>query len=145
MPSLMDGISQNNETLTFAQKLELMVRLINRQAIRPFLDSLSIPQLVQAHHFLWDAMVEIHVRTQDREFRREEVTCHMVPSAKYQKMQGCDLRIDYCKGVECIWSNPICAGNKVKNHMEVMARQIMKYLDGGGKPAKSRAITGEIR
>ncbi|MDQ7053938.1 MAG: hypothetical protein Q9P14_14030 [candidate division KSB1 bacterium] len=126
----MESANNNQEKLTFGQKLELLVRLVNRQAIRPFLDSLTIPQLVQAHHFLWDAMVEIHVRTQDYEFRREDVTRHMIPSAKYQKMQGCDLRIDYCKGVECIWSNPICAGNKVKNNMEVMARQIMKYFDG---------------
>ncbi len=127
------SVSTKTEKLTFGQKLELMVRLINRQAIRPFLDSLSIPQLVQAHHFLWDAMVEIHARTQDHEFRREDVTRHMIPSAKYQKMQGCDLRIDYCKGVECIWSNPICAGNKVKNNMEVMAQQIMKYFDAAAR------------
>ncbi len=126
----MQPVGNHHEKLTFGQKLELIVRLVNRQAIRPFLDSLTIPQLVQAHHFLWDAMVEFHVRTQDYEFRREDVTRHMIPSAKYQKMQGCDLRIDYCKGVECIWSNPICAGNKVKNNMEVMARQIMKYFDG---------------
>ena len=76
-------------------------------------------------------MVEFHIRTQDREFYREAVTSQMIPSAKYQKMQGCDLRIDHCKGVECIWSNPVCAGNKVKNNMEVMARQIFAYFDGG--------------
>jgi len=73
-------------------------------------------------------MVEFHVRTQSNEFRREEVTRKMVPSAKYQKLQNCDLRIDYCKGIECIWSNPVCAGNKVKNNMEVMAEQIGEYL-----------------
>lgn len=126
---------QDVEKLTFGHKLELIVRLINRQAIRPFLETLSTPQLVQAHHFLWDAMVEFHVRTQAQPFSREAVTRHMVPSARYQKMQGCDLRIDYCKGVECIWSNPICAGNKVKNHMEVMAKQIMHYFDTPRKEA----------
>ncbi len=123
-------MSENTEKLTFGQKLELLVRLINKQKIRSFLDTLSTQQLVQAHHFLWDTMVEFHVRTQDREFRREEVTGKMIPAAKYQKMQGCDLRIDYCKGVECIWSNPICAGNKVKINMEVMAQQVAQYLSG---------------
>jgi hypothetical protein len=38
--------------------------------------------------------------------------------------------------VECIWSNPICAGNKVKNNMEVMARQIFKYFDGANDTAR---------
>ncbi|RMD97153.1 MAG: hypothetical protein D6814_10070 [Calditrichaeota bacterium] len=130
------NVSVHEEQLSFGQKLELLVRIINRQSIRPFLDKLSVTQLVQAHHFLWDTMVDYHVRTQDREFRREEVTKNMVPSAKYQKMQGCDLRIDYCKGVECIWSNPICAGNKVKNNMEVMAQQIMAYFNGVKKEKK---------
>lgn len=128
-------IVEDVDKLTFGQKLELIVRLINRQSIRPFLDTLSTPQLVQAHHFLWDAMVEFHVRTQKTEFRREDVTCRMVPSSRYQRQQGCDLRIDYCKGVECIWSNPICAGNKVKNNMEVMAQQIRTYFD---MPASGR-------
>ena len=123
------------EDLTFGQKLELIVRLVNRQNIRSLLDSFSASQLVQAHDFLWDTMVEIHVRTQEREFRRQEVTRYMVPSAKYQKMQGCDLRIDFCKGVECIWSNPICAGNKIKNNMEVMARYIVKLLNSSATKA----------
>ena len=119
---------EQDDNLSLGQKLELIIRLINRQSIRTFLDTLSTQPLVQAHSFLWDAMVEFHVRTQDREFQREEVTSQMLPSAKYQKMQGCDLRIDHCKGVECIWSNPICAGNKVKNNMEVMGSQICKYF-----------------
>ncbi|MCA9741736.1 MAG: hypothetical protein H6695_03935 [Deferribacteres bacterium] len=118
------------DKLSLGQKLELIVRLINRQTIRSFLDTLTTHQLAQAHSFLWDLMVEFHVQTQNREFQREEVTSEMVSSAKYQKMQNCDLRIDHCKGVECIWSNPICAGTKVKNNMEVMARQIFKYFDG---------------
>ncbi len=121
--------------LQLSQKLELLVTVFNRQPIRPFLDTLTTPQLVEAHSFLWDKMVEFHVRTQPREFRREEVTRKMMPSAKYQRMQGCDLRIDYCKGVECIWSNPVCAGNKVKNNMEVMAQHILGYFDAKGSGA----------
>jgi hypothetical protein len=126
---------EQEDKLGFGHKLELIVRLINRQTIRPFLDTLSTNQLVQAHSFLWDAMVEFHVQTQEREFQRDEVTSQMMPSAKYQKIQNCDLRIDHCKGVECIWSNPICAGNKVKNNMEVMARQIFAYFDGARQDA----------
>jgi len=102
--------------------------LFERQPLRPVLDAFTVPELVEAHGFLWDKLVEFHYKTQNREFRREEVTSKMVPSFKYQRQQGCDLRIDYCKGVECIWANPVCAGNKVKNNMEVMAQTIMEYL-----------------
>lgn len=116
------------EELTLSQRLEILVELMQRRPIRAVLEKLSTPQLVQAHNFLWNKMVEFHVRTQSGEFRREEVTRKMVPSAKYQRLQSCDLRIDYCKGIECIWSNPVCAGNKVKNNMEVMAEQIGEYL-----------------
>ncbi len=116
------------EELAFSQRLEILIELLRRRPIRPVLERLSTPQLVQAHNFLWNKMVEFHVRTQATEFRREEVTRKMVPSAKYQRLQNCDLRIDYCKGIECIWSNPVCAGNKVKNNMEIMAEQIGEYL-----------------
>jgi hypothetical protein len=118
------------EELTFSQRLEIVVRVLNRQPLQPVLDKLSTAQLVQAHNFLWDKMVEFHVKTQQREFRREEVTRKMISSAKYQHVQNCDLRLDYCKGVECIWSNPICAGNKVKLNMEVMAEHIRRLLAG---------------
>jgi fido (protein-threonine AMPylation protein) len=119
---------KNSEDLTFSQRLEILIELLQRRPIRGVLEKLSTAQLVQAHNFLWNKMVEFHVRTQAGEFRREEVTKKMVPSAKYQRIQNCDLRIDYCKGIECIWSNPACAGNKVKNNMEVMAEQIGEYL-----------------
>lgn len=114
--------------LSIGQKFELLVTILKGYPIRQILDSYDTKQLVEAHQFLWDKMVEIHYMTQDREFVREEVTRKMTPSAVYQRQQGCDLRIDYCKGVECIWSNPICAGNKVKNNMEVMAQTIVEYI-----------------
>lgn len=117
-----------DEDLTLSQRLEILVELLRGRTIRALLDKLSTPQLVQAHNFLWNKMVEFHARTQPTEFRREEITRKMVPSAKYQRLQSCDLRIDYCKGIECIWSNAVCAGSKVKNNMEVMAEQIGEYL-----------------
>lgn len=121
-------VRQKNK-LKISQKFDLMTALFNRKSIRPILDGFTNQQLVEAHEFLWDKLVEIHYLTQNTEFEREEVTKNMVPSATYQRQQGCDLRLDYCKGVECIWSNPICAGNKVKNNMEAMARTICNYLD----------------
>ena len=114
--------------LKLSQKLELLTAIFNREPIRGVLNNLTNKQLVEAHSFLWDKLVEVHHLTQETMFQREEVTKIMMPSAKYQYHQGCDLNLDYCKGVECIWSNPICAGNKVKNNMEVMAKTIFKYL-----------------
>ncbi|RMF61590.1 MAG: hypothetical protein D6743_13315 [Calditrichaeota bacterium] len=114
--------------LALGQKLDLLVTVFRREPIRTLLDRLTTRQLVEAHGFLWDKLVEIHYLTQKGDFVRENVTDGMVSSAKYQREQGCDLPLDYCKGVECIWSNPLCAGNKVKNNMEVMAQKIVDYL-----------------
>jgi len=130
------------EELTFSQRLEIIVSIFQNQPLQPILEQLSTPQLVQAHNFLWDKMVEFHAQTQAREFRREEVTKKMMPAAKYQRQQNCDLRLDYCKGVECIWSNPICAGNKVRMNMEVMAGHIRGFGRGTSQaesPQKSYA------
>lgn len=115
--------------LRISQKLEILTALFKRTPLRPVLNKFTDEELVEAHEFLWDKLVEIHYLTQQGEFIREAVTKYMVPSATYQHQQGCDLRLDYCKGVECIWSNPGCAGNKVKNNMEVMAQVITQYLD----------------
>lgn len=119
---------ETQEKLSLTQKLDLMYAIFNRKSIRGILDEFSSAELVDAHAFLWDKLVEIHYWLRPSEFRREEVTQKMVSSAAYQRQQGCDLRLDYCKGVECIWSHPVCAGNKVKNNMEVMAQTIIDYL-----------------
>ena len=129
---------KQSEELTFRQRLEIMVALLAGRALRPVLDRLTNAQLVQAHNFLWNKLVELHYRTQAREFVREEVTRKMTPSARYQRQQNCDLRLDYCKGVECIWANPVCAGNKVKNNMEAMAGHILSLM----RPKAERAATG---
>ncbi len=110
--------------------------------MRALLVRLTSTQLVQAHEFLWSKLVELHFQTQSREFQREAVTRKMMPAAKYQRQQNCDLRLDYCKGVECIWSNPVCAGNKVRMNMEVMAGHIRGFCRGTSQaesPQKSYA------
>ncbi len=122
--------------LRVSQKLEMLTTLFSHKPLRPVLDALADEELVEAHEFLWNKLVEIHYLTQKSEFMREEITRLMTPSAVYQQQQGCDLRLDYCKGVECIWSNPDCAGNKVKNNMEVMGQVILKYLDAAPQRAR---------
>jgi hypothetical protein len=112
-----------------SHKLLILCNIFKRKSIRPVLDEFTPGQLVESHAFLWDKLIEIHSLTQEKMFRREDVTKEMMASAAYQRQQGCDLRLDYCKGVECIWSNPVCAGDKVKNNMDVMAKTVMRYLD----------------
>ncbi|MFQ5648710.1 MAG: hypothetical protein ACE5IY_02100 [bacterium] len=128
-----------------SHKLELLSAVFQGRPLRSILEPFTTRQLVQAHAFLWDKLVEIHYLTQPRQFEREVVTRNMVPSATYQRQQGCDLRLDYCKGVECIWSNPVCAGNKVKNNMEAMAKAISQYLKSSKQarpvPLKKRYVT----
>jgi hypothetical protein len=134
------NLDRYNE-LQLSQKIEIFAALFNGTPIRPILDAFSTQQLVEAHAFIWDKLVELHYLTQSREFVREEITRKMVPSAVYQRQQNCDLRLDYCKGVECIWSNPICAGNKVKNNIEVMAKTINKYLETCADHTNEKSIS----
>lgn len=124
--------AKQSEELTFRQRLEILVTLMSGKPLRPVLDAFTNIQLVQAHEFLWNKMVEWHYKTQQQEFRREEVTNKMMASRDYQKQQNCDLRLDYCKGVECIRAHPLCASNKVKNNMEVMAQHLHELLRKSG-------------
>ncbi|MEK7730007.1 MAG: hypothetical protein AAB354_16490 [candidate division KSB1 bacterium] len=132
---------QSAEGLNFRHRLEILVAVLQEQKLRGLLDRLTPAQLVQAHEFLWSKLVELHYQTQAREFQREAVTRKMVPSARYQKLQNCDLRLDYCKGVECIAVHPACAGNKVMNNMEVMAAHISGLL----QPERRLTVVRELQ
>jgi hypothetical protein len=132
--------TQPAEELTFRLRLEIVVTALAGQPLRPLLERLNAAQLVQAHEFLWSKLVELHYQTQPHEFQREAVTRKMTPSARYQKLQNCDLRLDYCKGVECIWVNPQCAGNKVMSNMEVMAAHIFGLFHQEPRPTVVREL-----
>ena len=114
--------------LSTGYRLDLLIRALRGSDVRSLLDMLDTEQLVIAHDFLWDKLVELFYMTGEGEFERSAVTALMKPSVQYQKEQKCDLKLEYCKGVECIWSNPECAGNKVKNHIEIMAQVIFGYV-----------------
>lgn len=132
--------------LHLSQKLAILASIFDRKSIRPILDECSTAQLVQAHAFLWDKLVEIHCLTQATQFDRHRVTQNMMSSATYQREQKCDLPLDYCKGVECVWSNPECAGNKIKNNMEIMAKSIIKNIESSPKRShRSRALHQAIK
>jgi|GEM_PF-1483919 len=133
------------DSLSISQKFDLLASIFQGKSIRSTLDKFSSHELVQAHSFLWDKLVEIHYRTRNTDFQRDAVTRDMVPSATYQRQQGCDLRLDYCKGVECIWSNPVCAGSKVKNNMEIMAKKIVAYVESGPESQNGRSNKEEVR
>ncbi len=118
------------KNLLLSQKLAIISAVFNRKEIRPILDDFSSSeQLVEAHEFMWDKLVEFHYLTQKGQFSRTHVTQNMMPSTTYQKKKKCDLPKEYCKGVECIWSNPDCAGEKIKNNMEVIAKTIIGYIE----------------
>lgn len=130
---------QQSQELSFRHRLEIIVTALQGRSLRALLERLTTTQLVQAHEFLWSKLVELHYQTQTHGFQREIVTRKMIPSARYQKLQNCDLRLDYCKGVECIAVNPACAGNKVMNNMEVMAAHIHSLM----KDERRLTIVGE--
>ena len=117
------------KNLLLSQKLAIIAAVFKRKEIRPILDDFSNEQLVEAHEFIWDKLVEFHYLTQEGQFSRASVTQNMMQSATYQKKKKCDLPKEYCKGVECIWSNPVCAGEKIKNNMEVIAKAIIGYIE----------------
>lgn len=134
----------SSEELSFRQRLEILVAVLQGRSLRGLLDQLTSAQLVQAHEFLWSKLVELHYQTQSHEFQREAVTRKMIPSARYQKLQSCDLRLDYCKGVECIAVNPVCAGNKVMNNMQVMAEHIFGLLQRTPKRIALRNVEDAV-
>jgi len=77
-----------NKTLKVSQKLDLLATIFHRKPIRSVLEGFTNKQLVEAHQFLWDKLVEIHFLTQKREFRREEVTKNMMSSAASSVSKG---------------------------------------------------------
>lgn len=95
---------------------------------RAVLYELKPREVLEAQVFLWDFL---HRLAEERgtALPRREITARMTPTSTYQYSVGCNERLDYCRANICVYTNPVCASNKLRGQMEAL-RSILSELLG---------------
>lgn len=91
------------------------------------LKKLKPREVLEAQVFLWDFL---HRLAQERglSVSRDEITARMMPTSTYQYSVGCNERLDYCRANICVYTNPVCASNKLRGTMEALRQMISNML-----------------
>ncbi|MDP2359708.1 MAG: hypothetical protein Q8O14_03000 [bacterium] len=91
------------------------------------LKKLKPREVLEAQVFLWDFL---HRLSKERgiTFQRDEVTARMLPTSTYQYNVGCNERLDYCRANICVYTNPVCASNKLRGQLEAIRHLLSKLL-----------------
>lgn len=84
-------------------------------------------EVLEAQVFLWDFL---HRLSEEKGIPvgRDEITARMTPTSTYQYSVGCNERLDYCRANICVYTNPVCASNKLRGQMEAIRHLLSKLL-----------------
>jgi hypothetical protein len=118
---------KQNELSSIRQVGERLVESCHdAAAFRAVLDQLKPREVLEAQVFIWDFL---HRLSEERgiPLHRQEITARMTPTSTYQYSVGCNERLDYCRANICVYTNPVCASNKLRGQMEAL-RQILSKL-----------------
>ena len=121
-------MTPNEPVLKTSTGIQVLQRLFNNEAVESIVDKLETEEVIELQHFMWEKTVEFGIKAKGKKFSRTEITEKMIPSSKYQEMKNCKEPSYICKGTQCIYSNPICAMEKIKSHIAVMSSAIREYV-----------------
>ncbi|MCR4439839.1 MAG: hypothetical protein QHJ34_10765 [bacterium] len=124
---------KNNNALPEGIKLLTLHLLFNGRALSPLVDQLDDHQVVALQRFVWDTTVEFGIKAKGKAFSHQDITRRMVPSAVYQKEQGCTEPSFACKASHCIRQHRECARRKLKGQLDVIAALVKEYLKSGSE------------
>ena len=113
--------------LKISTKVEILQRLFTHGDVESIIDKLDVHEVVESQRFIWEKTVEFGIKAKGKDFSRTDVTQKMVTSSEYQQLKGCKEPSFVCKGTQCIHSNPVCAIEKIRNHIMVMSEAIREF------------------
>ena len=121
-------MNEKDSELKTSKKLEILYRLFLGKSLNTMVDDLSAQEVIELQKFMWERTVEMGIKIRGNRFDRKEITRKMKPTANYQRQQGCNEQIYYCKGTHCIHLHPACARKKIKEHVNVMGQAFIGYI-----------------
>jgi len=96
-------------------------------AFREELRRLKPREVLEAQVFIWDFLFRL-AKERGLELSREAITRRMMPTSSYQYSVGCNERLDYCRANICIYTNPVCASNKLRGQVEALRSLLSELL-----------------
>ncbi len=91
------------------------------------LKKLKPREVLETQLFLWDFLERLALE-KGVSFSRADVTSRMVPTSTYQYNVGCNERLDYCRANICVYTNPVCASNKLRGTLDAIRQCISQLL-----------------
>ena len=109
------------EQLTREIKEHLLENIHNWSFVEPVIASFSAPQLVELENYLWKEATEYAQNTLQKKLAREFITRRIEPTSSYHRRQICSEPLIACRANYCVYSNPNCAGRKLREHIQAIS------------------------
>lgn len=91
------------------------------------LKGLKPREVLEAQVFIWDFLFRL-AKERQIDLSRDEITKRLMPTSTYQYSVGCNERLDYCRANICVYTNPVCASNKLRGQMEALRALLSELL-----------------
>lgn len=116
------------QSASITQVGERLIQLChNAEAFNAELKKLKPREVLETQLFLWEFLEKL-AQEKGVSFTRTDVTSRMVPTSTYQYNVGCNERLDYCRANICVYTNPVCASNKLRGTLDAIRQCISQLL-----------------
>ncbi len=118
----------NPETTDFQPDVEreLVIACEDPQQFKGLLDKVPFDKLPAVQNYLWNYLVNL-ARENGRPLERHEIAGRMITNLDYQRRTGCRESEETCRAKICQITNPNCASDKIKMHINTLREMILEY------------------
>ena len=117
----------SNKKFSLFEKVELMMRLIRNEDCEEIISKLTVVQLKELRNFLENELLFL------ASLHNDSLSINKIKSKypsihDYYYTYDCREELDSCYNESCFPSNPNCFSRKMREQIDLLLRQLKKYL-----------------
>jgi hypothetical protein len=125
-------MADDTEKLSFFQRTEALMRIVDEADLEPFFGQLSALQMQDFRNFLENQLIYLATIKKETILGQSIIRSKYEPAAEYYRRQNCGEVVEACLDESCHPNNPVCFSMKMSLQIKVLLDLLKPYLE---KPA----------
>ncbi|RPI03916.1 MAG: hypothetical protein EHM72_00125 [Calditrichaeota bacterium] len=115
-------------------QLQLLRYMLTGSSPSAIIDAMQAFELIPSYQFVWEKTLELGIRIKGDHFSQSDIFKRLKTSEQYKMEIGCAEPLQRCEANDCLFQNPDCLKNKLKEQIISLYRMISEYLGIEFKP-----------
>lgn len=118
-----------SQKLTLFQRSEILMKIIDKQDLETFFNSLSALQMRELRNFLEDELLYMSAINKEPVMGKSIIRSKYIPVSEYYRAQNCSERLESCLDESCYPNNAVCFSMKMTLQINQLLDLLKPYLE----------------